>query len=168
MSAGSTTPLWGRRVLDVRVEGKPRPKGSLKVSNHNGRVWLREQVDPDGVWRTQVAQAVKTAAKEANLPTPVDTPVSLAVVFWFTRPGRPEFDFPAGRMYGDIEKLIRNVGDALQPAPANKPLQGAGLITDDARIVCIEQAWKLWAAPGRPPGCLLRVFLDPPIPPNGW
>lgn len=80
-------------------------------------------------------QAARIAAHNAGLSLPIDTPLALTALFLFPRPLSPEFDVPATVKTGDLDKLVRNVFDALTPRKA--PIK-ARVITDDARFINLE------------------------------
>lgn len=112
------------------------------------RVRLIEQVDPKKIWRTQVATFAKQAAQAGGLNESIDCPVRVEMTFIFPRPKKPQFDVPASRKVGDIDKLQRNVFDSLQDA---------GVLSDDARAVsvCVE---KVYASGGREPGVIVTIW----------
>jgi Holliday junction resolvase RusA-like endonuclease len=132
-------------LLRVFVPGHARSKGSLKpvVDWRRRKVWLEEQVSLSKPWRKTVQayvvrqvwkdRPVLVAGEESWKPYP--GPVAVSVDFVFERPksGQGLTDrFPivsAGpNAIGDLDKLIRNILDALQVQ------SGAGLITNDAHV----------------------------------
>jgi Holliday junction resolvase RusA-like endonuclease len=135
-------------LLMCWVDGTPRPKGSLKVVSARGRrPVLREQSTDSSAWRDTVAW---TARRELNLPAtgyPTQIPVELACTFAFERPESNTDEEPTSGGIGDLDKLLRNVGDALTDAK---------VIADDRQIVAMK-ASKVWTADGQKPGALITV-----------
>lgn len=149
-----TGPLW--------IPGKPEPKGSHRcVTPHVGgqRSVLKNDNAALAPWEAKVAQVVGyTAGKYRG--GPLDAPVELVTDFYIGRPAKPMFDeAPAAKGTGDLDKLVRAVGDAVS---------ASRVWVDDARVVRIV-AEKLWAHPGRPAGARieLRPYVPPPATPCG-
>jgi len=95
-----------------------------------------EQVKGSKPWRDAVARAAAAHARVQGWAT-VTGPVEVRVEFVFVRPkSAPGRVFPITRSSGDIDKLCRNVNDALVDA---------GVIADDSQIVSLV-ATKLHAA----------------------
>lgn len=141
--------------LFIRVPGTAKTKGSMR-SLGKGR--MVEQVKGSSAWRRQVATAVAQGLGQRSGPDgpvrlkrPHRGPVCVHVIFQFAplraNLSRAELDRTLGRM-GDLDKLQRNVGDALEDA---------GLIADDAQII-LWKAEKVWAPAGRSAGLTLRVY----------
>jgi Holliday junction resolvase RusA-like endonuclease len=128
VSAPSAVPtVDGLRFV---VWGVPKPKGSLR---HVGNGRLKEQLEGSAPWR----EAVKYAGLEAvrgreGTGTPFATlsgPIEVDVVFTFPRPQsapKRRRIWPVTRRSGDLDKLQRNVLDAIVDA---------GLIEDDSQVV---------------------------------
>lgn len=161
-------------LLKVFVPGHARTKGSLKpvVDWRRRKVWLEEQVTLSKPWRRTVQAAVVRQVREDIASSdlyaeamrtgeggnwqPYPGPVLVAVDFTFERPksGQGLTDrFPvvgAGpNAIGDLDKLIRNILDALQVE------SGAGLITNDSNVVQIKSR-KLYSV-GEPAGARIVV-----------
>jgi Holliday junction resolvase RusA-like endonuclease len=145
-----TTAADTRQRTTIRVEGLPRPKGSLRAVGRKGeKARLIEQVDPKGTWRTAVKNAViKTLPDDHEAWL---CPVELKLTFRFPRPQRPRHDWPTTRSSGDLDKLQRNIYDALQTG------SGAGLIKDDSQIVCVT-ALKQYARTEDEVGVTIEVI----------
>jgi Holliday junction resolvase RusA-like endonuclease len=137
-----------RILLSCWVDGTPRPKGSLKPTGRQGqRVRLVEQSTDSSAWRDTIAW---TARRELNLPAPgypTQLPVELMCTFAFERAEFNTDEEPTSGGIGDLDKLIRNVGDALTDAK---------VIADDRQIVAVR-ASKVWTADGQKPGALIVV-----------
>lgn len=132
--------------LVVWVPGRARTKGSLRPQGRtaDGRVRLVEQVRLSGSWRATVVEVVLRHLGASFGPDgPVvgweayAGPVSVQLAVRFPRPDSADRPYPTARTDGDLDKLQRNVGDALQDAR---------VILDDAQIV-EWHAVKSWAPP---------------------
>lgn len=151
------SPTAATALLDVFVYGTPRPKGSMR---HVGHGRLVEQIAGSPDWRRAVAEAAYTAIGCAcadghpNCGTtkpgyPYTGPVEVHVRFLFNRPKSAKPDaMPSTRATGDVDKLLRNVYDALQDA---------GVIRDDAQVVD-DVSSKRYAGPGQMAGARIAVF----------
>lgn len=145
-------------TLHFTVAGHAAPQGSKRLYAHGALVESSKRVKP---WRVDVRAAAETAMSEhPQTWTPFNGPVTLRAVFRFTRPkshyrtGRNAHllrdnapTAPIGRNTGDLDKLIRAVGDALT---------SAGVYCDDAQITT-GYAAKMWADAGTPPGAMLTI-----------
>jgi Holliday junction resolvase RusA-like endonuclease len=115
-----TTPL-----LSFRVDGTPKPKGSMR---HVGNGRMVEQLAGSAPWRERVLWAAKEAATAAALDR-LDGSVWVTAHFYFTPPKsapKRRVWWPTTRTSGDLDKLLRNLFDALVDA---------GIIRDDSQIV---------------------------------
>lgn len=88
------------------VPGAPKTKGSLAVRNGKTGA-LRESVAGSTRWRQLMAKAFVTARQQAE---PWAGPAGVTAYFYLPR------DDPATTRAGDIDKLTRNVLDALEDA----------------------------------------------------
>jgi hypothetical protein len=140
----------------VWVPGRARTKGSLYVRGRraNGTAILAEQVAGSGEWRATVAEVVLRALGARFEPggpvlahTPSSEPVMAALAVYLPRPRGRADAYPARRTDGDLDKLQRNVGDALVDA---------GVLVDDGQIVRWE-ASKAWAPSPEHAGVWLLV-----------
>lgn len=134
-------------ILDgAWVAGRPQPKGSLKprgsAVSKTGRRYskLTEDDEESSAWRKAVKNALARQAK-AVYPNdwrerfPLTVPVEVFVVFYFAPPADPVIPMHPCGMEGDLDKLLRNLGDAMKDA---------GLIKDD-RLITRWDALKVWA-----------------------
>jgi Holliday junction resolvase RusA-like endonuclease len=117
-------------VLDFWVPGHPKTKGSLQVVNSgrlSGRAVLRD-TPASKRWRQLVAYAAGEAMKATSVRTGLETlwplagPVSLTLTYYL--PVDEAALIAQGS--GDIDKLERNIFDALQDA---------GVYANDAQVV---------------------------------
>lgn len=148
MTAALTSALW--------VPGQPEPKGSmtrLPPARPGGKPrWINDNPRYDG-WEETMIDVMRLLAGN-KIAAPFDVPVELVADFYLPRPRTTKFrDAPIGEGIGDLDKLVRGVGDALKKA---------GVYTDDSRIVRII-AEKQYATPVQPAGA--RVQLLPYTPP---
>lgn len=144
-------------LLEFWVPGFARPKGSLNGTSRIGSTKVRmvEQVDPEGVWRKRCLKFARAAATAQGVAVPfTDAPAGMSVLFLFERPDNPMFDMPATTSVGDVDKLARNMFDALTPRKAHI---SSRVLHDDSRFVNLL-AHKDWVAPGEEPGAFVQIF----------
>lgn len=142
LAAGMSERVW--------VPGRARTKGSLKpVHNRTGagrcRVSLTEDGEYSKAWKNQMIARIREQAVCERYAGPV----MVRLGFTFARlAGDADARFPIKHEYGDIDKLERNVLDALTQS---------GLIKDDALVVhCVAN--KQFASPGEEPGVWIEVM----------
>lgn len=156
-------------LADFRVNGRPRTKGSLKaycMKNAAHTMRIEEEVAESKSWRAKVARA----SREYQLSTygalrQFDGPVQVRLVLWFPREqsvsGGPipthDTPWPTAITVGDVDKLARNVLDALSmPAKkAHAPLT-SGLIRDDSQVAFLS-VLKMWETEENPAGLAVHV-----------
>lgn len=124
--------------VTVWVPGRPRTKGSLKpvhIRTGAGRckVGLTEDGEFSVAWKKAMIRAIREQAVCARWPHAV----YVSLTFVFEREGGDSSPWPTGRQYGDVDKLERNVLDALTQS---------GLIFDDALVVDGRRAKRFAAA----------------------
>lgn len=140
-------------ILNVFVPGRPRPKGSLdfvtashvREANRHAKPWLK----------TVEAACRRMVASQAGRPGrwlwlegyPFDGPVTVTTRFLFGRPAAPEFSVPATTATGDLDKLNRNVFDALT---------AARVYVDDSRVVELVSSAR-YCEPGVQQGVRITV-----------
>lgn len=121
-------------LCEVFVPGRPRPKGSMKCTGGNGRAHHMEEDNPDSKpWRAQMARLLVLDRDRRTMPlalAPYYAEVDVSIVAFF-----PE----GGPTPGDVDKLARNVLDALQDSVAGSP----AVLADDAQVVGLfsERTW---------------------------
>jgi Holliday junction resolvase RusA-like endonuclease len=117
-------------ALRFPVYGVPATKGSMR---HIGNGRMIEDHKTSKPWREAVKwAALESISQREGTGRPFATlsgPVALDVVFTFAKPKsapRSRRTWPITRSSGDVDKLLRNVSDALVDA---------GVIADDSQIV---------------------------------
>jgi crossover junction endodeoxyribonuclease RusA len=133
-------------LLDIVVEGRPYPKGSLR---HIGGGRLKEQLKGSDPWRkTVVAAAIGATAGIPRFPVPKPFEVAVNILLTFRRPkSTPVTDGPVTRSTGDIDKHCRNILDALTDA---------GVFQDDSQVTKLF-AHKRYVPPEYPESARIQV-----------
>lgn len=130
-------------TITFHAPGVPAPQGS-KTRTRYGMFESSKRVKP---WRDIVTQCAAIAADEAALLRPLTPPYRLDVWFYFDRPRTTRAKHPVAPTVGDLDKLVRAIGDSLTQS---------GLIEDDRHIITIH-AQKAWAGPAEGSGAVIRV-----------
>lgn len=146
------------------VPGVPRSKGSLKPQQRRGgggrlTGGVRLVDSPQSkLWRRTMALAFREAWGGAE---PILGPVAVSAVFYFDRNDyvvAADSLWPDHPHIGDLDKLCRNLLDALQVDDTGEG-NGAGIIADDRQVVKFaEPTMKLWASPGEVAGVAVEVW----------
>jgi hypothetical protein len=139
-------------IVDVWVPGAAKTKGSM-VARPNGS--MKESVIGSSQWRALMAQAVRDdiARRCLGRTGPYPGAVSVTVVAYLAMPStvsrslfaRPGI-FPIWERAGDLDKLVRNVLDALGSKSKNSKMNGGAIVDDN--LVCRLDAWKHVAGDG--------------------
>lgn len=157
-------------LAHVRVGGRPRTKGSLRVSclrNARHTVRVDEEVAESKAWRTAVARVLREAqlrehGKLLNYPGPVE----VRLVFHFPRDESAgggfvpshQTEWPTHITVGDADKLARNVLDALSAPKKREQFWGcSALIADDSQVVLLSVG-KFWVNADTEPGAQILVM----------
>lgn len=159
---GALTSLVARRVvlvadrqrLEFVAHGVPRPQGSLTLVNANrgrGKPYLKNS-DALIRWRNVVVDRCIEAVRASEWERVEDEPVALVARFTYERPKshtKRQAAIDGGRKDrgGDLDKLVRAIGDALT---------AGGAISDDKLITDVE-AFKRYAGE---PGTLDRAGVE--------
>ena len=130
-------------MLRFFAPGVAAPQGSKTRTRYG----MRESSKRVGPWRDQVKVAAMIAADEAYMLGPIGGPVEVSMRFLIRRPKSTRAAFPVAPTVGDLDKLVRAVGDALTQA---------GVIEDDRFIVDLA-ASKRWAHPDEEPGVVVEI-----------
>ena len=145
------------KLAEFAVGGRPRTKGSLKVITPRGR---RPILTEDHAYSKPWRKAIKVAIQQ-QIPdvlradhVPIGKPIAVCAWFFFERlgPSARLLDFPvvnAGvNANGDLDKLLRNLLDAMKDAR---------LIADDSLIVDIT-AYKRWVDEYSNSGIHVKIY----------
>jgi hypothetical protein len=145
--------------------GRPRTKGSLHVYCTKGKahkVRVVEETKDSSLWRAQMAKAAQVAMMdEHGKLMNWAGPAGLVAHFMFApvaqmEAGRPtgqivpehRTPFPTAIDLGDLDKLVRNLGDALVDAH---------VLADDSLITNMAVK-KTWCPLGQVPGVMVEVI----------
>lgn len=129
-------------TVTFHVAGTPAPQGS-KTRTRYGMFESSKRVKP---WRDLVTRVAAQTADDEHLLRPLQAPYEVDVWFYIPKPRTTRARFPVAPTVGDLDKLVRAVGDALTKS---------GLIEDDRHIVTLR-AEKRWAV-DEEPGVIVRV-----------
>lgn len=154
-------------IVDVFVPGAAKTKGSMIVRNRATGA-LRESVIGSSHWRALMAQAVRDdiAMRQPPVPelrSPWPGPVAVTVEAYLTPPPRvPAWLCAAWPQAGDLDKLVRNVLDAIGSTSKNPKMNGGAIVDDN--LVCRIVASKRVAGYGHGPEDLrpqgVRIVVD--------
>lgn len=159
-------------IVDVFVPGAAKTKGSMVVRNRATGA-MKESVVGSSAWRALMAQAVRDDLdRRWNHPfadmlwggLPYDGAVSVTVVAYLTPPlpdrigsGRPRF-WPIWERAGDLDKIVRNVLDALGSKSKNSKMNGNAIVDDN--LVCRLVAEKHVAGPSGALSAGVRIIVE--------
>jgi len=154
-------------VLALFIPGHPRPKGSMQAQmvrdgagRLTGKVRMVESSPESSSWRRTMALAmhrevvrlgvVDGDSEDSRL---LGGPCVVSCTFWFDYPSQAARGtrWPTHKHVGDIDKLLRNVLDAMTDAR---------VYADDRQVVSVVETLKLWVpdAPGARAGAHVRVW----------
>lgn len=162
-------------LLAAKAGGRPRTKGSLKtycMKDRRHTIRIEEQVAESGAWRRTVARALREAQLEQHgRLLKYEEPVEVRLVFFMPREqsvsGGPipthATEWPTAITVGDIDKLTRNVLDAmLTPTKRADIPKCSALLADDSQVVLLSVG-KFWVPEDCEPGVqvLVLTVTDP-------
>ena len=127
-------------MITVWVPGAPKTKGSM-TWQRGGRGRAVQSVQGSEEWAWAVTQAVQTWRGDHGLAGPV----FVRATFWLPVP-----DVTVAQV-GDLDKLLRNVLDALTKA---------GAYGDDVQVTRVETVKYATDGANDPPGVLLEFESD--------
>jgi crossover junction endodeoxyribonuclease RusA len=141
-------------ALTVWVPGTPAPQGSMKGYVRGKRAVLVSDNKRTMPWRETIRAVLRANGHGCEL---LDCPVFVSMSLYFKRPPshytkkglKPRAPFaPVSTRHGDLDKLMRAVGDALTGV----------VVRDDSRIIDARIA-KLYCDPGGhvEPGLALSI-----------
>ena len=129
-------PQPGAVILRTFIPGNPKTKGSLKpypTRKRNGTVIciLKEQVIGSENWKNVMIEHFSAIIQDPtkfdrSLLCPFDGACELEARFMLPRPPSVKTKYPTSQFDGDLDKLMRNLGDALEQS---------GVLNNDARLV---------------------------------
>lgn len=144
------------QTIRFSVAGECAAKGSLKAFTFKGKdgrshTRLTEQLEKSKPWRELVAGVAAGHMRGRELFRNV--PLDVRISFGFTRP-KSHFGakgLKAGAPLAvtrapDLDKLARNVGDALK-----------GIVFEDDALIAHWDAWKIYVPPGAQTGMVIRL-----------
>lgn len=134
------------------VPGVPAPQGSKSQGiGRNGKPYMREDNPRTKPWRTVVVRALQD---DHGKPLVVfDSAVWVSLRFVFVRPkSHKPTTLPTSRQLGDVDKLTRNMLDALTQS---------GVLTDDSYVLRLRDVEKVY---GPNPGVHIRIGSAVPNP----
>lgn len=104
------------------IPGIAAPQGSKRHVGRGRLVEMSKRVKP---WRELVAQSIIQRLPEGHVP--IEGPVLLEITFYLPRPrAARDRPYPHKGGPGDVDKLVRAVGDAITTS---------GLWKDDSQVV---------------------------------
>jgi hypothetical protein len=130
-------------LVDTFVAGRPKTKGSMRVRNRATGA-MQESVEGSSTWRALMAGAIREDYQRrwsgwpanlagARLPTP--GPVAVTATFHLPVD-------PLQVRAGDLDKLLRNLLDALA-ADARNPRYNGGVIFNDNQVSAFHDVQKI-------------------------
>lgn len=131
--------------IAFRVNGIPKPKGSLRPVSRGKRTALIEQVKGSPEWRAVVSFAARRAMLRADA-APFAGAVGVHGIVYLPRPKTVTEPYPISQHSGDDDKHARNILDALADG---------GVYADDCLVV--DLVIRKRYADGVDPGAVIRV-----------
>jgi hypothetical protein len=133
-------------IVDVFVPGAAKTKGSMEVRNRATGA-MKESVAGSSRWRALMAQAVRDdierrwagslALAQASSVLPFPGAVTVTVEAYLTPPGswfEGWQSWPVWPRAGDLDKIVRNVLDAIGSTSKNPKYNGGAIVDDN--LVC--------------------------------
>lgn len=118
-------------TLIAFIPGVPAPKGSLR---HVGGGRMIEQVKASAPWRERVNEVVRAAAESMEYTHGKTEAVEVSLRFIVPRPASAKRRlWPFTRGSGDVDKLSRNVLDAISDTR-----KAPGVLRDDSCVVVLH------------------------------
>jgi hypothetical protein len=155
-------------IVDVFVPGAAKTKGSMVMRNRATGA-MKESVVGSSAWRVLMAQTVRDdiARRQppvAELRSPWPGAVSVTVVAYLSpgvrmpRSWSEYRDWPIWERAGDLDKLVRNVLDALGSKSKNPKMNGGAIVDDN--LVCKLVAEKHVAGPSGALSAGVRIVVE--------
>lgn len=142
-------------IWQTFIPGVPKPQGSKTLGRKkNGGAFLREDNAGTKPWRRHMVEALQHNGKPVAV---FDSAVWVRIRFVFLRPKSHKPDsLPTSKQLGDVDKLTRNVLDALTQAR---------VITDDKFVIKLRDVEKVY---GPNPGVHIEIGPAVPNPFGGY
>lgn len=156
------------------VPGHPRTKGSLELVNAGGRTKTGarrapalQDSDASRTWLLlTVGRVREDLRRRAPYHRPSTEPIYARMAFWIppyhriAESGIDELAAAAWERAGDVDKLARNVLDALSAPDADTETarrKRAGVYADDVQVQTMNVE-RYAASDFSPPGCALEIY----------
>jgi Holliday junction resolvase RusA-like endonuclease len=152
-------------IVETFVAGAAKTKGSMELRNRATGA-MKESVIGSSQWRALMAAAVRDdiarRSREfldsalVNVPAqlPYAGAVAVTLTFYLSPLRRDLFRWPVWERAGDLDKLVRNVLDALGSTSRNPRMNGGAIVDDN--LVCRIVADK-FNAEGFRAGVMIKV-----------
>jgi Holliday junction resolvase RusA-like endonuclease len=128
-------------MIEIRVEGRPAPKGSRIVGiTKNGDTYTRAASKFEKPWMDAVKKATQTVMRH-HRPVPPPYEVELEILVATVR--TPRYAYP---VRPDIDKVARATIDGMV---------NGGALSDDSHVTALTVS-KRYVTPGEAPGCYAR------------
>ena len=155
-----TDPSW--TFGPFHIPGRPRAKGSqIRKGRFLGeRDTVLEWMAISSAW---LVQERRRRELDGERCFPYEGTIRLDAVFIFDRPKSTPLTSPTAKnSYGDLDKLLRSICDALAPGTFvynNQTVSKAAVIADDSLITAIEasKCFHEEAPPGYEQGAYIRL-----------
>lgn len=137
-------------IWQTFIPGVPKPQGSKSAGvGRSGKAFLREDNKGTKPWRKRMVEQLQ--GDDGKPLIVFDSAVWVRLRFVFVRPkSHPLMSLPTSKRLGDVDKLTRNVLDALTQA---------GVIADDKFVVKLRECEKVY---GPNPG--VHIEIGPAVP----
>jgi Holliday junction resolvase RusA-like endonuclease len=160
-------------IVDVFVPGAAKTKGSMEVRNRATGA-MKESVVDSSRWRALMAQAMRDDIEQRRhvmrspddpyrIELPYPGAVSVTVEAYLAPPSAVQrWLWPIWNRAGDLDKLVRNVLDAIGSTSKNAKMNGGAIVDDN--LVCRIVATKVVAgersALGDPRHAGVRIVVE--------
>jgi Holliday junction resolvase RusA-like endonuclease len=139
-------------ILKLWVSGKAKTKGSMR---HIGGGRMVQGVVGSTAWARSVRSMVKQGLDRGDVvPVGRHVPVCVRCVFFVRPPQTRSYDTPIHERAGDLDKLERNVLDALTTDPRK---DYRGIFPDDVQVISLSSE-RVFAQEDFPAGAFIGVW----------
>lgn len=149
-----------QEILKIWVPGRPRTKGSLAGGRTGaGSIRMTDSV-LSKTWRKAIEDRTVPLIADPVVVNdrtrwqlregwPLAGPIVVSAIFSFRRLAKDEEVRPIGHRYGDLDKLLRNVFDALQSAK---------VYAEDCQVSSLGRVEKRFAEGSQGEGAMIWVY----------